>query len=431
MKKKKLLHIFCSAFLITALALMTGCSSSGDTETDNEGATETQEADVDTTETEEDGTQTQESIKIGVAVYNTDDPEVLGFRSYYEDYIATSFDVEFLYSGDLLSAEDEEQFVEDAIAEGVQGIITFVTYDTENVMQICKENGIYYMMGSGTIADDTFEAIKTNPYFLGMIGPSEEDERQAGADMAAYFANQETDSEDNIIHNYLILSGGGAYENVMHQYRTEAVLTELAEVYGFEYEQDVTTLATSSEAQTMEYNGFTITICPGYLDQEEVLNSATELIQSGDYNVILSVYGITDLYPTIDAQNDSNDMQVGVIDYFSEDNLNAIENRVIHYVTGKYAAMCGPAFIAMYNAVTGYADDFRDNGEAFQIGQHFWTANDPDTYSEMYGTSITVTDNTYDVKDYTDLLKVYNDDASLEGLRELAEADTAETSTEE
>lgn len=53
----------------------------------------------------------QQETVVGVAVYNTEDPEVLAFRNYFKNYLANCFHVSFLYSDSIRSAEDEQAFV--------------------------------------------------------------------------------------------------------------------------------------------------------------------------------------------------------------------------------------------------------------------------------------------------------------------------------
>lgn len=66
--------------------------------------------------------QEQEHIhKIGVLVYDLKDEQVQAFREYLESYIAGNFsDVDFLYSSEVTTEEKEMEFLNNAIAEGVE-----------------------------------------------------------------------------------------------------------------------------------------------------------------------------------------------------------------------------------------------------------------------------------------------------------------------
>ena len=51
-----------------------------------------------------------DKAKIGVLVADVSGEEAQGFRSYYENYIAGNYDVEFNYTDALQSAEDEDVY---------------------------------------------------------------------------------------------------------------------------------------------------------------------------------------------------------------------------------------------------------------------------------------------------------------------------------
>lgn len=63
-------------------------------------------------ETGSDKSEKKESAKIGVLVADVSGEEAQGFRSYYENYIADNYDVEFSYTDALESAEDEKAAIE-------------------------------------------------------------------------------------------------------------------------------------------------------------------------------------------------------------------------------------------------------------------------------------------------------------------------------
>ena len=78
--------------------------------------------------------------------------EVRAFRNYLENYIGITFNVEFVYSTGILSAEDEIAFIEELHKQGVEGIISFLSTDLQQVLPVCEEYGMYYVRGSGTIS---------------------------------------------------------------------------------------------------------------------------------------------------------------------------------------------------------------------------------------------------------------------------------------
>lgn len=368
----------------------------------------------------ETGDYSRQETVIGVAIYNTEDPEVLAFRNYFKNYLANCFHVSFLYSDSIRSAEDEQAFVKQAAETGAEGIISFISYDLENTVALCEEEQIYYMMGSGTIADEAFEAVKNSPHFLGVIGPSETIERQAGTDMATFFAKQDTEKNAS----YLIFTGGGSLGNVMHQYRTEAILTCLEKQYGLDCGQSVTRLALSDKPVVLSGRNMTVTLFPGYVSRPEVMMAAKEQITDTDYSFILSVMGLSELYDDIKAARKQQHagLTMGVIDCFSEVNLNAVQDGCLRYVTGKYSSLVGPSFAAMYDAIHGNADNYKKDGEAFQLTQGFWTADNAKSYEQMYAYAVSDYLNAYSGDDLMSVMKLYTASATFADFRTLTEA---------
>ena len=68
---------------------------------------------------------------------------------------------------------------------------------------------MYYALGSNTISDENYEAVKDNPYYMGSVGPKLEDVYQSGCDMTEYFL-------DKGAKNFVIMSGGASSGNRLH-----------------------------------------------------------------------------------------------------------------------------------------------------------------------------------------------------------------------
>ena len=98
--------------------------------------------------------------KIGVIVYNTGDNEVIAFRDYLKGYIESNFEmVEFVYSESILNREQELEFIQRACDEGVEGFMSFLSYDLAAEVALCEKNQVYYLLASGTVAESS--AIST------------------------------------------------------------------------------------------------------------------------------------------------------------------------------------------------------------------------------------------------------------------------------
>ena len=62
-------------------------------------------------------------VKIGVLVQDVSGEEALGFRSYYENYIADQYGVTFTYTDELKDAASEKSAIEKFASQGYQAVI--------------------------------------------------------------------------------------------------------------------------------------------------------------------------------------------------------------------------------------------------------------------------------------------------------------------
>lgn len=349
--------------------------------------------------------------KIGVIVYNTADEEVIGFREYLQGYIEDNFEmVKFVYSGSIASEEEELKFIQAACDDGVEGFMSFLTYDLPAEVALCAENEAYYLLASGTVAAEQFEAVEENPWFLGAFGPGQPFEFQAGADMARYFIREKVGSR------YFVLSGGASLGNEMHYQRTLGILDTLSNTYGAVFPATRAELAATEEPITVSTDRVTVTICPGYITFDNYLQMAREAFLAGEYDAVLSVLPPSEMVPVIGRT------PLGVVDSYNTRNLQLVTDGILKFVVGKYSSLVGPAFALMLNAVTGYAEEFREDGKAIQVTQGFWTSDSPEDYDEKYALSTSAAMNAYNFDDLARVTRIYEPEANLNDLVALAEA---------
>ena len=263
------------------------------------------------------GDETEKTV-IGVSVYNLNDTEVRAFRNYLENYIGITFDVDFLYSSGILSAEEEIAFIDELHERGVKGIISFLSSDLEEVLPVCESYGMYYVRGSGTISDEMYEKVKDNPYFLGTIGPSVAAEQEAAKEMTAYFASKDEAKQNQ----YLIMTGGAGKANEMHRLRTIGILNQLKDDYGLTYEKPVEELVQTQDVEKLETGtDLSIPLIPGYPSVDNLNEKLAPVLESGENQVVLSVFGVNVVVGTIDTFEHEfrTDVQLGAIDCFTDD----------------------------------------------------------------------------------------------------------------
>lgn len=348
--------------------------------------------------------------KIGVLVYDLKDEQVQAFREYLEGYIGENFsDVDFLYSAGVTTDTEEMEFLNNAIAAGVEGIIAFNSFDLEKEVSLCASHGVYYLRPSSTTDPEDFAKVEDNPYFLGYFGPGNEMEYEAGYDMGAYFAKEQ------ISDSYFLLSGG-AGTNVMHEQRAEGMLDALQEAYGVQFDQSSMDLASASEPVSVEAGNLKVTVFPGYIGVPDVGQQAVAEFEKDQAGVVMSSIPVQAIADSL------GDASLGTVDCYTETNGKLFKNGNLKYLCGKYESIIGPAFAAMYNAVTGYSEDFREDGKAFAIQQGFWTSTDSQDFQEKYELSSGITLNAYSYEDLLEVCKAHNPNATLDDLKELAGA---------
>ncbi len=393
---RKYILFFLTVILLGSLAF--GCAT---TDSDDIATQNKREADA----------SGLDSHTIGVATYNIRDAQVMMFKEYLDHYIGDCFpDVTFLYSESISGSEELMDFLELCAENGAEGVMVFGSYDLQKEVAFCAEHDMYMIRPSATSSDADFEAVASNPYYIGEIGPGSELEYEAGADMTRTMA------EDR--KTYLVLSGGAAEDNEMHRLRTLGMLETLQEIYGTELEQTAEELAVTEETVTVEAGGLKVTVFPGYLEREENAAAAAKMIEDGDYTTVLSSVPVSPLMETLDTVK----VECGTIDCFSEDNSYGFQDGTISYVAGKYQSEIGPGFAALYNAITGNADAFRENGRAFRLKQGFWTAKSSEEYEKMYSLARSISVNAYNYEDLYSVIKSMTPEADFDSLKTLAES---------
>ena len=359
-----------------------------------------------------------EEHTIGVLVYNFGDDEVAAFRKYLMEYIGPAFNVNFLYSGNITTEEEELDYIQQAIDNGAEGIMSFLSQDLEAEVNLCAENGVYYMLASGTVADDEFAKVERNEYFLGAVGPGTFIEYKAGADMANHFASKRGSNE------YFVLSGGASLGNAMHQQRTQGILDTLQTAYGVSFEKSSEEIALTDVPLELEAGELKICVCPGYISRDEMFETIKAEYIKHQYENVLSSLAISRMADIVKGA------KIGVVDCYSESNLQLFNNGTLDYLSGKYSSIIGPSFAAMYNAITGHAEQLRTSGNAFHIAQGFWTSENTEDYEEKYVLASSMEMNAYNYEDLQKVINVFNPNATLDDLKKLAEAYTFKDAVE-
>ena len=353
--KNRLKKLMCFAAAgVLALTAMTGCGSKKSADTADSSA-------------ESDG-----ATKIGVLVADVSGDEAKGFRNYYENYIASNYDVEFTYTDALESAEDEKAAIEKFASQGCEVIISLSSSDRAQQIETCEKYGVYYAIASGVLDEEQYETYKGYEYFVGQIGPSNETEFEAGKAMGEHYKEQGVSS---------VAIYGAFIPNPMHVYRVAGLIAGLGDSYNGETEMDaiVGSIFQDQSVDLSKVSGDVevVAYLQGYGDTTtDELNAA---IQKNP-EAFLSVGMATTFFaqPLGEAGISFSD-----IDSFTEANKTSMTDGTLTYLAGKYSSSIGPVFALALNAVQGNV--IRDDeGNAPSISQGYMVATDEDSFDAAY-----------------------------------------------
>lgn len=312
-------------------------------------------------------------VKIGVLVADVSGEEALGFRTYYENYIAKNYNVTFTYTEQLADAAAEKSAIEKFAAQGYDAILSLSSSDRATQIETAAANKLYYAVVSGMLDDAQFEQYKSNPYFVGQIGPSMQTEFDAGFAMGKHFADQGVKT----VGIY-----GAFIPNPMHVYRTAGVLAGLGCTYGGASDKDgiagqlfgdqgvdMSKVACANVQVIGYFQGFGDTT---FDELFGIIGQAPE--------AFLSVGMATTFFA--EALNGAN-IPYADIDSFTSGNAANMKDGSLVYLAGKYSSSIGPIFAAVMNAVKG--NPVRDeNGNAISLSQNYLVATDSAGFDSIF-----------------------------------------------
>ena len=312
-------------------------------------------------------------VKIGVLVSDVSGEEALGFRSYYENYIAPNYNVTFTYTEQLEDAAAEKAAIEKFAAQGYDAVLSLSASDRTTQIETCAANNLYYAVVSGMLDDAQFEQFKGNEYFVGQIGPSMDTEFEAGYAMGKYFADQGAKT----VGIY-----GAFIPNPMHVYRTAGVLAGLGCTYGGASDKDaIAGQLFGDQGVDMSKVACGDTQIIGYFQGfGDTTFDELFAIVGQQPDAFLSVGMATTFFA--DALNGAG-IPYSDIDSFTSGNAANMADGTLAYLAGKYSSSIGPIFAATLNAVNG--NPVRDaEGNALSISQGYLVATDSETFDSIF-----------------------------------------------
>ena len=333
------------------------------------------------------------TVKIGVLVSDATSSEALAFRAYYTEYIAKAYNVEFIYSNELSDAAGEKSAIDNFIVNNCKAVISFSSFDRPAQIDQCEAAGIYYAVATGTLTDEQYEEYKDYEFYVGAIGPSMDIEFKAGYDMAAYYI-------DNGMTKFGMFGGGVPYYVDMHIYRAAGILTAMVEkggeganykgannagaIIGQIYADGGIDTGAIGNLELAAYVG-------GYDFNDAWFGKLAQMVGTEGIQAILTVGSGVDVLGGFIA---GSGVKLATVDSFTPAMKDAMDNGILDYMAGKFAASIGPIFAATLNAVNGQPIRNSD-GNALALGQGYWVATNSDQFAEYSAVDSSLTDPAY------------------------------------
>lgn len=379
--KKVVAMVLCLALSAAAL---TGCGGKNEAAAETSETTGTTEETAETTEepTGAADLDMSKTVKIGVLVSDSTTAESLAFQNYYKNYIAKNYNVELMYSDELVDAAGEKSAIDTFITNNCKAVISFSSFDRMAQLKQCTDAGVYYAVATGTLTEEEYESVKTNEYYVGAIGPSLDVEFEAGHEMAKYYLDQGKT-------NFAIFGGALPYYTEMHIYRTAGMLTAMVEAGGEGANYLGATdaagiIAKLFETATVETGSIGTINVLGYVggyDMDDAwFGKCAQMAQTEGLEVILAVGNGSDFFGT---SVQGTDVKIASVDAYASTYGEAMKGGMLDYLAGKFSASIRPVFAATYSAVLG-APIRTEEGYAFALDQGYWIATSEAQFEEYY-----------------------------------------------
>jgi hypothetical protein len=422
-KMKKILSIILS--LVMVLSMVACSSDQGTTQTSPSASAS--DSNVSASGTDNSAQETPVDLphyKIAVA-FTQINATALAQQDYLNNYIAPAFNVEFMFSEAVDSAEVAMTFIENAYAAGCQAIMNFQNSSVEQINAKANELGMYIISNASAAENADL------PYVLGNMAGSIPD------CAAAYRTMVENFTSDGKSHNVVIISAGAGLGNEQHYECTYAMLDALKDIYGLTYSDSIENLA-SSRGMTEVSTGtdMKILLYPGYPNSDTYVSGLSSELQTGDYDIVLGCNQATTKFAVAidEVERAYNmDIKVGYFTSIDEATTAAVNTKdvsgnssVNSIVVNPGDLLVGGMFAVLYNGLSGYADTMRTNGAGSTFNSPLWLAEDSNVYLKLASLNNSADTLELSVEEIQDMLCVYNAQADVSTIQAQLDGATAE-----
>lgn len=356
--KKKVLALILSAAVVFS---MVGCSSKSTEESSATVAPTEAVNQAEVTQAPEaaaltlDKSWPAETVKIGVETFDTTGDQFLEVQKYY-DYLTKYYNIEFVYSESIASAEDELKFIENCASAGAKAVIGYYNVSGAEAAQLCADKGMYYWGGADKAI--IYDKMADNEYYLGGYDSGNAD-YDAGYAMAKALIDQGceklvyTSGGRDFGIDFFIARSEGFYAAVEEAKATNPNVEVVYDVSGWPGTDAFT--ADQTKVCDMEFDGlgcsFTAAVWFQPLSTVGKMNTVK----------IATIGSVGDLYKDF--------VNGGIISALVYENEEVV---------------FGGAIPAILNAVSGNGAANRNNGKAANYAVTKWVVTNADQYNTIY-----------------------------------------------
>lgn len=423
---KKKIALLMILVMITALV---GCgkkdnATSNETTSTETVATETTTSSETTTETattETEDNAPTEKYTIAVA-WNAIDSSTQTRMKYLQEYIGPAIGVDFIFSEAISDIDSLMTFLENAYAAGADGLLSTVTDGTEQLVSRANELGIY----TAVVSSKLYDSVAEVPTYMGITGI--DITKVAGA--YGYILNEQFSKDQPA--NFIIVSGGSAMGVASHREATQSMLITLQEKYGLTYEMTVPELAAINATSDIATGNeeVKITIVPGFPNMDGYVSGVSGLLQTGEYDAIISVYPTAEVFSTaIDEVEKALGKNIKMIcqanfgenTKFAFETLDSTGNPTLDGAV-LYAATASDAYalVLLYNGITGNSDVVKPEGKAVVFAPGPLVAADAKEYEKLAMIDTADEFYVYSIDEVKSMLKAFNPDVTYDSIMQNA-----------
>lgn len=364
-----------------------------------------------------------EPYKIAVA-FTQINATALAQQEYLKTYVAPAFNVEFMFSEAVDSAEVAMTFIENAYAAGCQAIMNFQNSSVEQINAKANELGMYIISNAPAAENSDL------PYVLGYMAGSIPDCAAAYKNMVDRFTS------DGQPHNVIIISAGAGLGNSQHYECTYAMLEALQAKYDLTYSETIEDLA-SSRGMTQVETGtdMKILLYPGYPNSDTYVSGLSAELQTGEYDIVLGCNQATTKFAVAidEVERAYNmDIKVGYFTSIDDATTSAVNTKdvsgnasVNSVIVNPGDVLVGGMFAVLYNGISGHADAMRVDGEGITFNSPLWLAEDAEMYLKLAGLNVSADTLELSTDEIRNMLCIFNADADAASIQQQLSAATA------